>query len=105
MKLSHVSVLKGHGTNEKNYCIRAELEDSPSPLWSRFFQLTWLITPASRKLSTDIQTNKNDILIIIKDPAKIPDVVNAVKETLATVNKRLVADDNIFLQNWTEKVI
>ncbi|GEM_PF-6541895 len=72
------------------YCIRAELEDQVSPALGRLFQLTWLITPALRKLSTDVQYSRNDIIVSIRDAAMIQETLEAVKDTLIKVNDQLV---------------
>lgn len=73
-----------------DYCIRAELEDQVSPALIRLFQLTWLITPALRKLSTDIQCTRSDIIVTIRDAAMIQETLEAVKDTLKMVNDQLI---------------
>lgn len=93
MKLSHVSVLKSNGTEEESgYLIRAELEEQPTTSWRRCFQLTWLITPALRKLSSDIQFNRNVILLGVRDTNLLAETIEAVKTTLKAINSHMLDD-------------
>jgi len=90
MKLNYVSV-KGYEETEDGLrlCIRAELEEPPPKIWSKLFQLTWHIAPASRTLPAELKLAKSDILLFIPAADRLSETIDALKSTVTAVNQKV----------------
>ena len=89
MKLNYVSV-KGYEDTEDGLrlCILAEIDEPPPRVWSKLFQLTWSMSPASRSLPAEIKFNKNNILFYIPGADKITETIEALNNTIKAVDRK-----------------
>lgn len=87
MKLKHVSVLRKYKLDKRKWCyyINGELDDFPSPLWCKYFQLFWMSTPSLQELSSEPQINQNTITIPVSDENNICTALNALREVVSSL--------------------
>ncbi len=92
MKLNYVSVLREYRSNnrEGGYYVRGELESQPTNVWFKEFQWIWMHTPATLKLSSSPQLNRNDILIPLADEKNISAAVEALKNIVSLVKEPII---------------
>lgn len=90
MKLNHVSV-KGYEETEEGLrlCIRAELDEQPAKVWCKLFQLTWIMSPASKMLPADIKFARSDLFLYIPESGMIPETIEALTKTINAVDQRV----------------
>ncbi len=106
MKLNYVSVLREYRSKNRDggYYVRGELESQPSALWFRQFQLSWINTPAYRKLCPEPQLNRNDILIPLSGRENISAAIEALRKVVLLVNEPMTDQEDSSYTQYTQAV-
>ncbi len=91
MKLKYISVLRRYLLNDKRWCcvVHGELEDSPSSLWLKYFQIFWMSNPSLKELCLEPVVDQAGISLPIEDENKVSKAIDALREVVSYLNNNL----------------
>jgi len=91
MRLKYVSVLRKYILNDRKWCcvVHGELEEIPSSLWLKYFQIFWMSNPSLKELCLEPVADQAGISLPVEDEEKVSKAIDALREVVSYLNNNL----------------